>query len=259
MHLPENQPDHLAELTLKLRGLTELLVQGVATGSPIHHAHTADVFADLPANQLLLITEGKVQLERQGKVLLEFEAGDLLGLSRSLQLPEGKLVADQAGFLPIQRDDLLTRVNASQALQQHWAHYLICLCTYFREAFALEKRSNFQPSTGFMSFSTGETIIAQGEAANCVYTLLEGSAVAMRDGVKVGDIHTDEIFGAMAVFTRQPRNATVVATSDCSVMAVRKEDFIDLVEHQPQICLSLIEEMAEKINQLNQQVAARSE
>lgn len=147
-------------------------------------------------------------------------------------------------------------MNARAELQRHWAHYLICLATFFRECFALENRGTFQPNTGFMTFSAGETIIEQGETANCVYTLLEGSAEAVRDGVKVGDIHADEIFGALAVFTRQPRNASVVATTDCSVMAVRKEDFIDLVEHQPHICISLIEEMADKINQLNQQVAA---
>ncbi|MBB3169304.1 cyclic nucleotide-binding domain-containing protein [Simiduia aestuariiviva] len=256
MHLTETQPEHLSELTLKLRGLTELLLHTVPTGEPIFFEQSADVFAELPNNQLLLLTEGDVHLERQGKLLMEYEAGDLLGLSRALQLPEGKLVATQARFLPLSRDDLIVRVNASSELQKHWAHYLICVATFFREAFALEKRAAFQPSTGFMSFSAGETIIAQGETANCVYTLLEGQAEAIRDGVKVGDIHADEIFGALAVFTRQPRNATVIAKTDCSVMAVRKEDFIDLVEHQPQICISLIEEMAEKINQLNQQVAA---
>ena len=48
--------------------------------------------------------------------------------------------------------------------------------------------------------------------------------------------------------------ASVVATNDCTLLAVPKEEFIDLIEHQPQICLSLIEEMASKINQLNNQL-----
>jgi CRP-like cAMP-binding protein len=121
-------------------------------------------------------------------------------------------------------------------------------------AFAQELRSEFQPSAGFMHYRAGETIIQQGSVAHKVYTLLEGSADAVCDGVKVGEIHSNEIFGALAVFTRQPRIASVIATSDCTVLAVRKEEFITLVEHQPHICLGLIEEMAAKINQLNNQL-----
>src|SRR5690606_4208817 len=103
-------------------------------------------------------------------------------------------------------------------------------------------------------FRSGETIIQQGTMADRVYTLLEGTADALCDGVKVGEIHADEIFGALAVFTRQERIASVVASRDCTVLAVRKEEFIDLIDHQPQICVSLIEEMAAKINQLNTQL-----
>lgn len=257
MHLQENQPEHVSDLATKLRDLTDILVQGMPRGEPIQVEHSADLFADRPPQQLLLLTAGQVLLERKGKTVLTFDTGDLLGLSKSLQLPEGKLVALDATFVSIDRDQLMQHVNASGELQRHWAYYLICLSTYYREAFTLEKRSHFQPSTGFMSFGTGETIIAQGDTANCVYTLLEGSAIATRDGVKVGEIHAEEIFGALAVFTRQARNASVIATSDCSVMAVRKEDFIDFVEDQPHVCLNLIEEMADKINQLNLQIAGR--
>lgn len=257
MHLPDSQPDHLTDLSGKLRGLTELILQQCPTGEAINTDACADLFEGRAEKQLLLVTDGQVKLERQGKAIIHFERGDLLGLSRALQLPEGKLVVEEsASFIPVNRDDLMAQVNGSAELQKHWAYFLICLATYYREALTLEKRAHFQPSTGFMSYSPGETIIAQGDIADCVYTLLEGKAYATRDGVRVGEIHTDEVFGALAVFTRQPRNASVVAETDCSVMAVRKEDFIDLVEHQPQICISLIEEMADKINQLNQQLAA---
>jgi len=39
------------------------------------------------------------------------------------------------------------------------------------------------------------------------------------------------------------------------VLAVRKEEFISLIEYQPQICQGLIEEMASKNNQLNSQLS----
>jgi CRP-like cAMP-binding protein len=41
------------------------------------------------------------------------------------------------------------------------------------------------------------------------------------------------------------------------VLAVRQEEFVDLIDHQPQICMELIEEMAAKINQLNGQLLGK--
>jgi CRP/FNR family cyclic AMP-dependent transcriptional regulator len=114
--------------------------------------------------------------------------------------------------------------------------------------------NDFTPLRGFLDFAKGETIINQGDEADLVYTLIEGSADAVCDGIKVGEIHQNEIFGALAVFTRQPRIASVVASSDCTVMTVGKEDFIRLIYEQPQLSVGLIEEMAAKINHLNNQL-----
>lgn len=116
--------------------------------------------------------------------------------------------------------------------------------------------NDFMPLRGFLDFAKGETIINQGDEADLVYTLIEGSADAVCDGIKVGEIHQNEIFGALAVFTRQPRIASVVASSNCTVMTVGKEDFIRLIYEQPQLSVGLIEEMAAKINQLNNQLLA---
>jgi CRP/FNR family cyclic AMP-dependent transcriptional regulator len=107
---------------------------------------------------------------------------------------------------------------------------------------------------GFSNFAAGETIIAEGDDADLVYTLIEGSADAICAGVKVGEIHQNEIFGALAVFTRQKRMASVVAKTDCSVMMVNKDDFIELIHEQPHLSIGLIEEMAAKINELNAQL-----
>lgn len=113
-------------------------------------------------------------------------------------------------------------------------------------------RNDFTP--GFSNFAPGDTIINQGDNADLVYTLIEGHADAVCDGVKVGEIHQNEIFGALAVFTGQPRIASVVARTECTVMMVNKDDFVQLIYQQPQISVGVIEEMAAKINELNSQI-----
>ncbi len=116
--------------------------------------------------------------------------------------------------------------------------------------------ADYPTNRGFIHYAAGETIISQGEDADLVFTLIDGHADAVCDGVKVGEIHQNEIFGALAVFTRQPRIASVIARTECTAMMVNKDDFVQLIYDQPQIAVGLIEEMAAKINELNNQLLA---
>ena len=259
MYLPTKQSENLTELARKMRGLTELLCKTYPDAeTPYTVAPTQDLFAELPPTRLLRIKEGCVDYHINGKLLVQFEAGDLLGLTRSLSLPCG--VFSNTTTLEVEayeRDRFIEHTRADINLQRHWSHFLLCNLSFFEQALTQELPNEFQPSAGFLHFSKGDTIIQQGHAADRVYTLLEGTAIAECDGVKVGDIHTNEIFGALAVFTRQPRMASVIASSECTVLAVRKDEFIELINHQPHICLGLIDEMAAKINHLNAQLCER--
>lgn len=258
MHLPTKQSETLSDLAVKCRGLTEAILKDLTpTAEPFHLTQAPDLFAALPATHLLLLIEGQVAYRVKGKLVMMYEAGDLLGLARSLNLPEGTFSCEGPVTLVFyDRDEVVAHVNREERGQKTWAYYLLCQMSFYQQALAQELRAEFQPTAGFMHFRAGETIIEQGTAADRVYTLLEGSADAVCDGMKVGEIHADEIFGALAVFTRQLRIASVIASSDCTVLAVRKEEFIDLINHQPQVCVGLIEEMAAKINQLNNQLLA---
>lgn len=256
MHLPDEQSNKLAELAEKLRAqVRELLKDLQPCGEPVNLSGDQDIFANIPNSTVFLVQSGQLSYSHTGKTAYILEPGDLVGLSRTLGLPIGTVkTSEPTQLLPYDRTKLITHVNSDEQKQKLWAYYLISRSTFFREGLAQEIRSHFQPSAGFLHFSAGDTIITQGTEADCVYTLLEGKAEALHNQVKVGEINTDEMFGAMAVFTRQKRSASVIATTDCTVMAVRKEDFIDLVDHQPRVGLSLIEEMAATINQLNNQV-----
>ena len=256
MYLPTKQSDLMSELAAKLRSLTELLCAQVAPAdTPFAVEPNSDIFADIAPTSILLIVEGQVDYYLHNKLVMHFEEGDLLGLPRSLNLPQGQFsCTGPLTLVAYERDALVAQANSDLKSQRNWAYLLLSYISYYEQALSQELRTEFQPSAGFLHFHAGETIINQGDIADRVYTLLEGAADAVCDGIKVGEIHPDEIFGALAVFTRQPRMASVIASSDCTVLAVRKEEFITLIEHQPQICLGLIEEMAAKINQLNNQL-----
>lgn len=251
MYLPHKQSDAITDCAAQLSEAgAELMAALSPSGDPVRHPRSDDLLANGDAHTAWLITEGEAFYRVGGKQVLRLSPGDLIGLPT---------LSDEQGVYGAAQPVTLEPYHLADLTDRHpsrFIRYLIGANDFYRAALAQEIRAEFQPSAGFMHFPAGETIIQQGTEADRVYTLLEGEAHALCDGVKVGEIHADEIFGALAVFTRQKRMASVVAASDCTVLAVRKEEFADLVELQPQICLGLVEELAAKINQLNAQLLA---
>ncbi len=107
---------------------------------------------------------------------------------------------------------------------------------------------------GFEIYTPGDIIIRQGDKADFVFNLSEGTAEVVVDGVTVGAIEEGEIFGAMAVLTNADRTATVMAKTRCSVVKVPKEQFADLIKSNPSTIHSLLIDMANSIVNLNEQL-----
>lgn len=111
-----------------------------------------------------------------------------------------------------------------------------------------------QTVAGFQNCQAGDVIIKEGDEAEHVYTIISGEADVFADGVKVGEIGEDEVFGAMAVFTGEKRSATVQARTACTIMAVPQNEFVNLIEAQPKAAVNLIENLARRIIAMNQQL-----
>lgn len=120
------------------------------------------------------------------------------------------------------------------------------------------KPREFRSTNGFKRVESGEVLIQQGDVADHVFVIIDGHAEAFVDGHKVGDVPKDEIFGAMAVFTGELRNATVIAREPSTVMLIPGDQFLSMTRNNPKIAHSLIESMARRIGQLNQQITQLS-
>ena len=91
-----------------------------------------------------------------------------------------------------------------------------------------------------------------------MFSLFEGDAEVLVDGVAVGEIKEGEIIGAMAVLTEQPRSATVRARTRCAVVKVPRDQFASLIRSNPAMIHSLLVDMARHIMRLNRQVVQMS-
>jgi CRP-like cAMP-binding protein len=83
------------------------------------------------------------------------------------------------------------------------------------------------------SFAAGEVIFHQGDDADCMYVVREGS-VAVKDGEQlVATISGPNLVGEMALIDNQPRSLTVVADTDVELVGIPVRQFWILVHETP--------------------------
>ncbi len=77
------------------------------------------------------------------------------------------------------------------------------------------------------TFEAGTAIISEGDEADCAYILTQGCCLVSKHigGHKneVRKLGPGDVFGEMAIFSSQPRTATVEALEDVTVMVVERE------------------------------------
>lgn len=110
------------------------------------------------------------------------------------------------------------------------------------------------PAPGFEFFKSGDAIIREGETADCVYTLIQGRAKVLRDGVQLGIAREGEILGLQAMLLNSHRTATVIADGNCSAVRVGYDKFQNLIASRPELVVSTLETMARQIERMNQRL-----
>ena len=104
-------------------------------------------------------------------------------------------------------------------------------------------------------YGLGKTIIAAGAVGASMYVVMDGHvAISLGDRV-VERVGPGGIFGEMALVDRSARAATVIAESDCSLIAIGRNDFIALVKAKPVFGALLLKALAQRMQYLAQQVS----
>lgn len=79
----------------------------------------------------------------------------------------------------------------------------------------------------------GERIIQQGEEGSCCYLIKSGAVQVDKDGETIAQLQLGDVFGEDALVSNKPRNATVTALQDCSLLVLEKKDFFQLLIQPP--------------------------
>ncbi|MGP0174359.1 Crp/Fnr family transcriptional regulator [Pseudomonas sp. NCHU5208] len=256
MYLLGEQPAYANQLISRLQSIPAQLLDGLKPiGEPLLIERTDDLAKVLPGNQLFIIESGLLHAQVDDRPLFYLQEGDLVGLRQGIELPTCRYSSEEPlSLMPYSRSEVFQHIHADEQRQEQFIHYLIGHTALLSDALVRLKQPEIRPATGFQHFAAGEELIHQGDDADHVFIIIEGHAEAYVDGQRVGDVQKDEIFGAMAVFTREKRSATVVASEPCTVMVIPKDQFLGLMQSNPRIAHSLIESMARRIDLLNKEV-----
>jgi CRP-like cAMP-binding protein len=91
-----------------------------------------------------------------------------------------------------------------------------------------------------VAFAAGTTIVREGEAADALYVLLEGSAEVTAHGEAgargermLRTMTAGAYFGEIGLLERIPRTATVTATQDCRCYRIDGEAFLQALTATP--------------------------
>ncbi|HEX4797776.1 MAG TPA: cyclic nucleotide-binding domain-containing protein [Burkholderiales bacterium] len=95
-------------------------------------------------------------------------------------------------------------------------------------------------------YERDKVIVKEGQAGVLMYVVLEGRLAVSIRGKLVEKIGPGGVFGEMALVDRTPRLATIVAEINCSLLAIGRNTFLDLIKASPDFAVSLLGAVGER-------------
>src|SRR6202034_2855213 len=128
--------------------------------------------------------------------------------------------------------------------------------------------SDIEPSKlkllAFMServgFDDGKILCRQGDPGDAAYLIIDGEVDIVLEGpagpITVATLGANEIVGDMAILTRAPRAATMRAKGRLVALRIAKDPFMRMVREFPNMAVSIMQELAHRVEATNNQLRA---
>jgi len=93
----------------------------------------------------------------------------------------------------------------------------------------------------------GKEMTRQGAPGREFFVLLEGTADVKKNSRRVNTLGPGDFFGEIALVSREPRTATVIATSPVRALVITDWSFRQLLDDAPRVKTKVMEAMAERL------------
>jgi CRP/FNR family transcriptional regulator, cyclic AMP receptor protein len=96
-------------------------------------------------------------------------------------------------------------------------------------------------------YERNKIIMVTGQTGAFMYIVLEGRVAISIRGAVVERVGPGGAFGEMALVDQSPRSANAAAETDCVLLAINRNVFLNLVKSDPSFGISLLSAMAERL------------
>jgi CRP-like cAMP-binding protein len=99
-------------------------------------------------------------------------------------------------------------------------------------------------------FDRGKPIVQEGQSGLRMYAVISGRVAVSIDGAVVERLGPGGVFGELALVEQQPRLASALAETDCSLLPVNRNAFLMLLKTSPDFAESMLTSLAERLRGL---------
>ena len=108
-------------------------------------------------------------------------------------------------------------------------------------------------------FPKDAVIFEDGSVGDYMYLILEGQVKITKmsdDGrEKILEIlEPGDFFGEMSLLDREPRSASVKTTRACLLLALSRQDFLDLLRQNPDVSMEMIRVLSRRVRETDEQI-----
>ena len=96
---------------------------------------------------------------------------------------------------------------------------------------------------------SGRVLVDQGKTGHEFFLILDGTATVRRNDRKVAELGPGSYFGELALLSREPRDASVVASSDMKLLILGQREFTGLIDSVPGLASKILAIMAKRLRQ----------
>jgi CRP-like cAMP-binding protein len=98
------------------------------------------------------------------------------------------------------------------------------------------------------TIESGTELIREGEPGTVFFVVVDGEVDVRRRGRRVARLGASSFVGEIALLSRSPRTATVVAATPLRVLAISGRDFVELLDTLPELWLKVARTLADRVD-----------
>jgi CRP/FNR family cyclic AMP-dependent transcriptional regulator len=117
----------------------------------------------------------------------------------------------------------------------------------------------FSHTTDAVDYPAGSTVFSEGEKADCMYVVLEGSVDILVGQQIVETAGRGALLGEMALIDPSPRSAAVVARTACRLVSIDQRRFQFLLQQTPNFAVHVMRVLVERLRRMDYRMLQASQ